>query len=214
MRHLKRDRLLEWAETGGADESSRAHLETCPECTAELASIRDVLQVLARSDTAPDLDEPKALQFRHDLSRKIRFVPEPGPFWGRWNPLRHLVPFHYAVIGAVITAVLVFSIVSVFQYRYGKIIHTGPIQVARDAPETANPESDLSVPVEATEDALASQNLQASDLFEAAVDSEGSSDDEMGVASEFSSDPFQHIPDLRPEEVTQLKALIKEQLKS
>ncbi|MBZ5536222.1 MAG: hypothetical protein LAO31_09725 [Acidobacteriia bacterium] len=214
MKHLNRDQLLEWVESGRADEASRMHLRTCPECAGQLAAFREVFQMLVSSDAAPDLDDAKALQFRHDLSRKLRFVPEPGPVQAGLGLLRRLALPRYAVIGVLATAVLVFSIVSVFKYRYDKMSRPEPTQVAREAPETAISVSDLGVPVEAAEEALTGQNLQASDLFEAAVNLEGASEEEMGVASEFSSDPFQHIPDLQPEEVAQLKALIKEQLKS
>lgn len=214
MKHLNRDQLLEWVETGRADETSRAHLKTCPECAGQLASFREVFQMLARNEEAPDLDEAKVLQFRHDLSRKIRFVPEPSPVRAAWESLRGLILSRYAVISVLATAVLVFSIVSVFKYRYDKMSVPGPAPVAQEASETLNSESDLEVPAEATEEALTTQNMQASDLFEAAVNSEGASEEEMGVAGDFSPDPFQRIPDLRPEEVVQLKALIKEQLKS
>jgi hypothetical protein len=214
MKHLNRDQLLEWVETGRADENSRAHLKACPDCARQLASFREVFQMLAHSDAAPDLDESQALQFRHDLSRKIRLIPEPGPVRAGWDLLRRLVVSHYVMIGVLATAVLIFSIVSVFKYRYDTMSVPEPTQMAREAPETGNSEAGVGVPVEDAEELVASQNLQAIDLFEAAVDSEGASGQDMGVGSEFSSDPFQHIPDLRPEEVAQLKALIKKQLKS
>ncbi|MGB7622266.1 MAG: hypothetical protein WBN92_07930 [Terriglobia bacterium] len=214
MRHLSRDHLLEWVESGKADDRSREHLKICPECAVQLASLRDVFQGLAMSDTAPDLDEAKAEQFRQDLNRKIRLLPEPSSIRSGWDFFRRHLFSNYALVGVLATAVLIFSIVSVFKFRYDKLPLPEPTHVANAARGIGDTEGDQGIPVEVAEEVAASQNLKARDLFEAVLDSEDAPGEEMGVGSEFSADPFQRITDLKPEEVSQLKALIKEQLKS
>lgn len=213
MKHLNRDQLLDWVENGQADDASRAHLKTCEVCARQLSSLREVFQILTASDTTPDLEVVKAEQFREDLHRKIRLLPEPSPLRAGWDFMRRVVSFPHAAVAMVSAAVIVFSIITIFRPRYDKMpLVESPSAMTQEAP-AGNSSDNLADSMAVAETLAASQNLQASDLFEAAVNSENAVEEETGTTSEFSGDPFQGIAGLKPEEVAQLKALIKEQLK-
>lgn len=211
MKHLNQDQLLDWIESGRADEASREHLKNCPQCASELSSLREVYQMLATHDPAADLDADRALQFTQDLRRKIRLLPEPSPFQMAWGFLQRAVFTHPAIIGAVATAVVVFSVMSIF--RYDKMRSPGASEPTMSAPGGANSATELAASMAVADALVANQNLQASDLVEASVGSTGEVDAAMGEVNGPNTDPFHDVTDLKPDEVDQLKALLKKHLK-
>jgi|GEM_PF-6030914 len=196
MKHLNHDQLLDWVENGRADDASRVHLKTCDECAQQLSSLREVFQILTTSDTTPDLDVVKAEQFRQDLHRKIRLLPEPGPLRVGWDFMRRVVSFPHAAVAMVSAAVIVFSIITIFRPRYDKMpLVESPSAMTQEAP-TGNPSDNMADSMAVAEALAASRNLQASDLFEAAVNSENAVEEENGATSEFSGGTCQGIAGL------------------
>lgn len=209
MKHLNQIQLLEWAESGRADTATREHLKQCAACTDELASLRSVFQKLAQNDPAVDLDPAMEEQFRLDVQRKIRLLPDPSLAHRTWDFLQRWLFENYVVIGATAAAVLVFSIAMIF--KYDRIYTSRPTQ---EAVNTAAPPADVNTTSMAVAEAVAAaQNLEPRDFFEASVETSTAAEDTTTAVNTFSPDPFRSIVDLNSEEVAQLKALLKSNLK-
>lgn len=211
MKHLNQIQLLEWAESGRVDTATREHLKQCAACADELASLRNVFQKLAQNDPAVDLDPVMEEQFRLDVQRKIRLLPEPSLAHRTWDFLQRWLFENYVVMGATAAALLVFSIAMIF--RYDRIYISRPTQEVVNT-AVAPPPADVNATSMAVAEAVAAaQNLEPRDFFEASVETSTAAEDTTTVVNTFSPDPFRSIADLDSEEVTQLKALLKSNLK-
>jgi hypothetical protein len=203
---------LDWVETGRADDVMREHVKLCPICTAELASLQEVFRMVSSTEPEAELDEMRAEQFRQDLRRKIRLLPAPGAFRQFWVWLRGTVFPNPAVIGVVATAVLIFSIVTVFNYDRMK----NPVEskVAGSGAGNVSRAEALAASLEVAYAVAADPSLKPSDFIEATVDTSQIDEAEVSDVTGVTPDPFHALSDLSPEEVSRLKTMLKEKLKS
>lgn len=212
MKHLNESQFLEWIEFGRAEAASREHVHQCAECAEQLTALREVLSHVAAGDPGRDLDPAKETQFYQDLQRKIRLLPEPNPFRAVWRSLWRLILAHYTSIGVAVAAVMVFSIVAI--YRYDRIFSPQTTPVALQTPISINPVEAQKTAL-AVADEVASSDVEPSDLIEVSAESNGVNWNEVetNVATEFAQDPFHTIDHLDSKEVSQLKTLLRQQIK-
>jgi hypothetical protein len=210
MKHLNQEQFLEWIETGHATSGSRLHLETCKRCASELASLRAVFQQMTTDDSTPEMDALMSERFRQDLSRKIRLLPEPAPGRFSWGFLGRAVFGKYSMLATVATAVMLFAVFAI--YKYDKMDLPIPTEntVSESSPNPGEAWADSMAVAEAM---AKDQTLEPRDFLEVTTASEEGNEALVSVAGEYAGDPFHNLDDLMADELAQLKALLKEQLK-